>query len=54
MKKQGNSLELFELPMILSACGYKVSEEVLNQLQEFLVQRKAPKLDFIGLQAVLT
>ena len=48
-KKGGNALELYELPMVLSACGYKVSPEVMDQLQQFLDTRKSPKLDFNSL-----
>jgi Ca2+-binding EF-hand superfamily protein len=29
-KKSGNSLELFELPMVLSACGWRTSPEMLS------------------------
>jgi Ca2+-binding EF-hand superfamily protein len=48
------ALELFELPMVLSACGYKVTAVQLNQLQDFLMTRKSGKLDFQALVAVLT
>ena len=40
--------------MVLSACGYKVIEPLLSQLQEFLLNRKVAKFDFTTLQAVLT
>ena len=40
--------------MVLNACGYKVKPETLNELQDFLASRKSTKLDFNGLQAVLT
>lgn len=55
-KKGGTSLELYELPMVLSACGYKVQPEILAQLQTFLGQRKSAsmRLDFAALQSVLT
>ena len=53
-KSAANQLELYELPMVLNACGYKVKPETLNELQEFLATRKSTKLDFNGLQAVLT
>lgn len=53
-KKAESGLQLYELPMVLSACGYKVTPEVMDNLQEFLNQRKSPKLDFNSLQAVLT
>jgi hypothetical protein len=52
--KGGASVELFELPMILTACGYRASPLQLNLLQEFLSNRKSTKLDFAGLQAALT
>ena len=52
--KGGAIIELFELPMILTACGYNVSTPHILQLQEFLATRKSAKIDFAGLQAVLT
>lgn len=52
--KGGAIIELFELPMILTACGYNVSTPHIQQLQEFLATRKSAKIDFAGLQAVLT
>ena len=45
-KKAGTALETYELPMVLSACGYRISPEMLVQLQDFLYQRKSGKLDF--------
>ena len=46
-KKGGNQLELYELPMVLSACGYKVSDATMNILQDYLAnERKSVKLDF--------
>jgi hypothetical protein len=37
-KKSGPVLEVYELPMILSACGYKTTAEIHAQLGEYLVQ----------------
>jgi Ca2+-binding EF-hand superfamily protein len=53
-QKKSPILELYELPMVLSACGYKVSPEMLDKLQEMLQQSKKTKLDFGTLQMVLT
>jgi len=47
-------MQLYELPMVLSACGYKVTPEVMDKLQENLVEIKATKLDFSTLQKMLT
>ena len=47
-------MELFELPMLLGACGYKIKENLLNQLQTFLQESKYHKLDVPALIAVLT
>lgn len=49
-KKGGTSLELYELSMVLSACGYKIAPELLNELNLFLTQRKGSgRLDFNAL-----
>ncbi len=53
-KKSGPALEVYELPMILSACGYKTTAEIHNQLSEYLVQQKKVKLDWTALVQVLT
>jgi Ca2+-binding EF-hand superfamily protein len=52
--KGGATVELFELPMILTACGYRVTPAQLSQLADFLTTRKSVKIDFTGLLAVLT
>lgn len=48
------ALEYYELPMILSACGYKCTAAQHDQLAEFLLNRKGGKMDFAALVAVLT
>ena len=53
-QKKSPNLELYELPMVLSACGYKVSPEMLEKLQFRLSESKKSKLDFGALQIVLT
>lgn len=52
--KGGATVELFELPMILTACGYRVKPAQLNELADFLSKRKSPKISFPELLAVLT
>ena len=44
--KGGATIELFELPMVLTACGYHVTPEQLGILTELLLSRKSAKFDF--------
>lgn len=43
--KGGGAVELFELPMVLNTCGYNLSPIRIQELQEFLFERKALKIE---------
>jgi Ca2+-binding EF-hand superfamily protein len=53
-KSKGTQIDLFELPMLLSACGSQVSPQQLEILQTFLHDKGASKIDFPALNSVLT
>ena len=48
------SVERFELPMLLTTCGYTLSDLRIKQLNDFLDERKAEKIDEKTLILVLT
>ncbi len=45
MSNRQGYAELFELPMVLSTCGYNLPTSRVEELQEFLVERNATKID---------
>ena len=53
-KSKGTQIELFELPMLLSACGCRVTPAQQEELDTFLAARKTNRIDFPSLLAVLT
>jgi len=48
-QKGGVPLERYELPMILDACGYRLPDDVLVRMQEYLDTKNLQKLDVQGL-----
>ena len=53
-KSKGTQIELFELPMLLSANGCRVTPAQQEELDTFLAARKTSRIDFPSLLAVLT
>lgn len=43
--KQGVPLERYELPMILDACGYRLPDDVLGKMMEYLDTKNLAKVD---------
>lgn len=50
---KGGKIELFELPMLISACGIQVSDADLNQINGFLRSRSATSIDLQALVAAI-
>jgi len=51
--KQG-FVERFELPMVLTTCGYNLTDERIDQLNTFLDEKSAQKVDLPLLLMTLT
>jgi len=43
--KMGVPLERYELPMILDACGYRLPDDVLGKMMEYLDTKNLAKVD---------
>jgi len=43
--KQGAPIERYELPMILDACGYRLPDDVLAKMMEYLDTKNLAKVD---------
>jgi len=53
-KEKRGYVERFELPMLLSACGYNLPDDQILKLNLFLDSKKAPRIDLSSLVAALT
>lgn len=47
-------MEIFELPMLLTTCGYNISDDRMEQLNEFVKSKNTEKVDLNLLIATLT
>ena len=53
-KSKGTQIDLFELPMLLSACGTQCTPQQLLSLQAFLESKGAQRIDYATLLSALT